>query len=180
MPYFRGPSGLSSFRKGVLHWACGQESNLFTYLSAFYNFAVQIIQLSSEWQTVCWPIWLNFLFCREGEEFVRHDIIQPTDRLPVFSAQLLLYVTLKEKQTIRLSACEKRLMCFKFRVEVLLETTNPEPYSGLETQDCGIVGIMHHFNQSHKLHIQNVGNYCTKYITIILYTSDLRAQEFSE
>lgn len=97
---------------------------------------------------------------------------QPTDRLPVFSAQLLLYVMLKEKQTIRLSACEKRLMCFKFRVEVLLETTNPEPYSGPETQDCGIVGIMHHFNQSHKLHIQKFGNYCTKYITIILYTTD--------
>lgn len=44
----------------------------------------------------------TFLLCREGEEFVRHDFIQPTDRLPVFSIHSLLYVTLKEKQIIGL------------------------------------------------------------------------------
>lgn len=45
---------------------------------------------------------MTMILCREGEEFVRHDIIQPTDRLPVFSIYSLLYVTLKEKQIIRL------------------------------------------------------------------------------
>lgn len=183
MPYLWGPSGLSFFWKGVLHWACELEGNLFTYLSAFYHFVVQTVQLSSEWQTVCWSsnMTQTCLLCREGEEFVRHDIIQPTDRLPVFSVQPLLYVMLKEKQTIRLSACEKRLMCFKFRVEVLLETTNPEPYSGPETQDCGIVVIAHHCNQSHKLRTQNVGKWIELlhkiiwlYITVLFSCAPIR------
>jgi len=92
------------------------------------------------------------------------------DRLSVFSVQPLLYV-MQEKQTIRLSACEKRLMCFKFRVEVLLETTNPEPYSGPETQDCGIV-TAHYLNQSHKLCTQNVGK--LHYITVLFSCVPIR------
>lgn len=43
----------------------------------------------------------TFLLCGEGEEFVRHDIIQTTDRLPVFSVHSTV-CNAEVKQIIRL------------------------------------------------------------------------------